>query len=295
MINGILVVTIVFILNYTTMQAQLSKHVELQELGLSFDIPNGWSGQVEGEYIVLGHKSIPGMMLLFQNNSKTAQDLKSLAMQGFMEEGIYLNPSDKFKIVSSTRVEGNYLGQYNGTAVEAFAVGLVNELGNGLSLLILTERDKFTSTHIQEANKLLRTVSFATPKRESTEQVQFWKNRLTGKILRYMLTRSSSDYNGGSTGYNESRTLRLCNDGRFTYYSNAHAAVDTGTNAGGFINNNGNNSGHYEIYLSNHSIWLKLTFESGEMHEAELTTDEQHLKTFIDGSRYYLDGEAECQ
>lgn len=287
---------ILLILMTSIMQAQLiSKHIELQELGLSFDIPNGWSGQVEGEYIVLGHKSIPGMMLLFKNYSNTAQELKDLAMQGFKQEGIYLNPSDEFKIVNSTRVEGTYMGQYNGTPVEAFVVGLVNDLGSGLSLLVLTETDKFTSTHIQEANTLLSTVRFSQPKRESTEQVQFWKNRLTGKILRYMHSRSSNDYSGGTTGYNESRTLSLCNDGRFTYYSNAHAAVDTGTNAGGFLSSNGNKSGHYEIYNSNNSMWLKLTFESGELHEAELTTDEQRLKTFIDGSRYYLDGEAECQ
>ena len=287
---------ILLILMTSIMQAQLiSKHIELQELGLSFDIPNGWSGQVEGEYIVLGHKSIPGMMLLVKNNSNTAQELKDLAMQGFKDEGIYLNPSDEFKIVNSTRVEGTYMGQYNGTPVEAFVVGLVNDLGSGLSLLVLTETDKFTSTHIQEANTLLSTVRFSQPKRESTEQVQFWKNRLTGKILRYMHSRSSNDYSGGTTGYNESRTLSLCNDGRFTYYSNAHAAVDTGTNAGGFLSSNGNKSGHYEIYNSNNSMWLKLTFESGELHEAELTTDEQRLKTFIDGSRYYLDGEAECQ
>ena len=35
---------------HISMQAQLPKHIKLQELDLSFDILDGWSGQVEGEY-----------------------------------------------------------------------------------------------------------------------------------------------------------------------------------------------------------------------------------------------------
>ena len=50
----------------------LPRHVEYQELGLSFNIPNGWTGQANGEYVILGHNSITGMMILFENNSTSA-------------------------------------------------------------------------------------------------------------------------------------------------------------------------------------------------------------------------------
>ncbi|MDB4293583.1 hypothetical protein N9954_09270 [Maribacter sp.] len=277
------------------MKAQLPKHVALEELGLNFEIPDGWSGGIQDDYILLGHQTIPGMIILLQHHSKTAKELKSLAAQGISEDGVTLSPSSEFEIANDTRVEGYYEGLYNGTPIKAFAVGLINAFGSGLSLLIFTETNKFTSVHEQEANKLLKTVHFSAPKAENNDQVQFWQDRLRGKKLHYMYTKSSSDYGGGSTGYNERKIVNLCENGRFNYYSNAHAAIDTGTNAGGFSNAKENSEGNYIIYGAQSTVLLDLAFDNGETYTVELTTDNARVKTFVDGTRYFIDGEAECQ
>lgn len=294
-VDKISVLLFLLTLIYTTMEAQLPKHVELSELGLSFDIPDGWSGGVQGEYILLGHETIPGMMLLFQNHSKTAQELQRLAMQGIIEEGVALSPSGEFAIVNNLRVQGYYEGQYDGANVKAFAVGLIKESGSGLSLLMVTALDKFTIIHEQEANKLIKTVRFSEPTVENNAQVQFWKDRLMGKMLKYTFNRSSNDYNGGYTAYNERKTVSFCANGRFNYYSSENASIDTGTNAGLFNNSKRGNEGSYEIYAAQNSVWLDLTFDTAEVYTFELTTDDSGLKTFIDGSRYLLSGDADCQ
>lgn len=284
------------ILNSEMAKAQkLPKTVDLPELGLRFYIPDGWSGGIQEDYILLGHETLPGMMLLFQNHSKTAQELKNLAEQGIVEDGVFLNPSNDFMVVSNKRVQGYYEGQYDGVDVKAYAVGLLNDFGSGLSLLIMTERDKFSNVHEKEAEKLLKAVHFSKPKRENNDVVQFWKGRLVGKTLKYLFTRSSQDFNGGSTGYNERRVISFCGNGRFSYYSSANASMDTGTNANRYNDAKTNNTGNYEIYTAQNAIWLKLSFDNAEAYTVELTTDDAGLTTFIDGSRYMLDGDAECQ
>ena len=281
--------------NYLTMNAQLPKQVDLPELGIRFEIPDGWSGGIQGDYILLGHETLPGMMLLLQNQSTTAKELKNLAEQGTEEDGVFLKPSSEFKVVNNKRVQGYYEGQYDGVDVKTYAVGLLNDFGSGLSLLIMTERDKFSNVHEQEAEKLLKTVRFSKPKRENNGEVQFWKDRLVGKTLKYMFTKSSHDFNGGSSGYNESRTVSLCDNGRFLYFSSANASMDTGTNANRYNNARTNSNGNYEIYAAQNAVWLNLSFDNAEVYTVELTTDDSGLKTFIDGARYMLDGDAECQ
>lgn len=284
------------ILNIHFLNSQpMAQQMDLKELGVRFEIPDGWTGGVQGDYLLLGHETIDGMMILFQNNGKTAHELRSLAMQGIMEEGVALSPLEDFQIINSTRVEGNYVGRYNGTPVKAFAVGLVNSLGSGLSFLILTETGRFTDIHANEANKLLETVAFYQPLRENNKEVQFWKSRLMGKKLKYMLTTSSTNFNGGSAGSSETKIVDLCANGNFRYYANSHAAIDTGTNAGRFHNDSDVSLGKYEIYYANDTTWLKMEFENGEVFEGELSTDDQNLKTYIDGSRFYLNGDAVCQ
>jgi hypothetical protein len=60
---------------------QLPSHVELQELGISFDIPQGWVGQISGESIILGHNSIAGMMIMTENKAVSVSELNTLDIQ----------------------------------------------------------------------------------------------------------------------------------------------------------------------------------------------------------------------
>ena len=88
---------LIFILNFSMMEAQ--QKIDLPDFGLSFTIPEGWTGSEQDDYIVLGHQSIPGLMVLSENTSADAKSLKDLAMQGLRDSGIDLQPKSEFSLI----------------------------------------------------------------------------------------------------------------------------------------------------------------------------------------------------
>ncbi len=285
-----------------TLAAQaLPQQVELQELGLGFDIPPGWTGQIEGEYIFLGHNSIPGLMILSQNNSMNTEEMLNFAMRGIEEEGLQLRPEAQFATKGNKRVEGYYTGRLNGTQVKAYAIGMINNLGSGMNILILTEAGLFKQAHIVEANKLASSVRFYQAK-ESNSTV-FWKNKLLGKQLKYMYTNTNSDYVGGSVGLSEITTIDLCSDGSFFYYSNSqsHIAVgstaadqSTASSSGGANLSNSNISGTYLIYSLGQETILELSYQDGTVVEYDLSTNHSG-QTFLDNTRYLVLENQRCR
>lgn len=273
---------IIFLLGLieTPTAQQLPSHNEFQELGLSFDIPFGWQGQLSDSSVLLGHNSISGLMVLTENTAKNATQLKTLAMEGLTDEGVQLTPSDEFRVVANNRVEGFYQGQFNGAQVKVYAIGLINGLGNGMNIIIMTETDKFTQQHQQEANKLAKSVKFF--KSIDSNATQNWKNKITGTQLKYFNT---STFSGGS-GISDRTTIDLCNNGQFIYYSNSHASFDS---SGGYgsANNQNNNQGSYAIKTLGTQSYLQLTFTNAEVYEYALSTNQQN-NTFLDDSRYLI-------
>lgn len=276
-----IILTISLMINSITTYAQLPSHIELKELGLSFDIPEGWRGQVDGDYLVLGHMSIPGLMILSSNTSTNAETLKQQAEQGVYEEGVQLTADGKFIIQSNNRVEGIYSGTFNGQKVKAYAIGLINGLGKGMNILIVTETHAFASAHRREANKLASSVEFY--KAVSSQTTIFWKQKLMGKQLYFGLTRGDGS---------ERRTIDLCSNGSFAYYGNSHIAFDESYGYGS-AGSNEDNTGTYSIYSIGDASVLELTFTDGTIVEYDLSTNEEG-HAYLDNSRYYVQDSDRC-
>ncbi len=265
----------------TVLNAQKNQRIEFQELGLSFDIPAGWSGGIQEDLYLLGHTSIPGLLILTENNSKTAEQLKTLALQGISEEGIELSPKGEFKIKGNDRVEGFYEGIFNGNRVRVFSIGLINQLGSGMTISIVTEIGKFTDVHIGEAKKLARSVEFSQ-KIESPD-TNFWKQRIVGTQLKYMKVRNNSDSGSGSSGSADIRIIKLFNDGTFSYYFSASNSYwGRGGSDTKRVRNEG--EGTYRIYSFQNRTYLELTADGGT-REFELSKSQQN-HTLLDGDRF---------
>lgn len=287
-----LVTALLIITNTLAMNAQQSQKVDLKQLGLSFEIPEGWTGKMESDYILLGHHTIVGFMALFQNNEKSLEALKSSAEQGINEAGVSLQLQKEVVVKSKTQVEATYQGTYQGSNVKAYAIGLLNNNGRGMTILILTEIDKFTDTHITEAQKLASTVTFYES--VDSEWVTFWKQRLAGSQYKYLYSSYDEDYIGGTTSSSETIIINFCSDGRFKYYYNQMTTLDT-DDAAGHQALNDDSTGTYEIYGHGDEVWVDLNFNSGKTNSYELSTDSKKQKTLLNGVRYYNTGyEASC-
>ncbi len=273
----------IIIINITMLQGQ-PQQVDFPELGLRFTIPSGWTGQQLEDRIILGHTSIPGFMVLFSNNSESLGQLKQQATMPIVEEGLYLEPEETSIVISEDKIEVFYTGRYNEASVKAFAIGLHNSVGSGMSILMVTETDAFIEQHSAEAKKLAQSVTFYNV--EIPDRTEFWNNRIVGKRLKYMNTTSSRDANGGSSGISDVTNIDLCTDGTFKYYSNSQASFDIDAGFGG-VNSNENTTGSYLIKSNNGSTWLLLSFMNGYVKEYELTVNDSE-NTFLNGSRYFI-------
>ncbi|MFC4635084.1 hypothetical protein ACFO3O_14275 [Dokdonia ponticola] len=258
-------------------KSNAQQQVSLEDFGLSFTLPAGWTGDIQGEYIVLGHTSIPGMMILSDNPNRTIEAVVSTAQQGIQEDGFNLTADGAFKTVSSKRAEGFYKGTYDySTAVKAYAIGLIDGYGKGMSIVILTETSAFSNDHINAANQLAKSVRFFKPK-ASPVTLQ-WQNRIVGKKLTHRYT------SGGVGGSSDTRIITLCTNGTFTYYGNTSANLD-GPSGFGYANSNEDSRGNYTIFSVQNNAYLTLNFENGNESEYTLTRNESG-HTFLENSRY---------
>ena len=259
------------------LESNAQEQISLEDFGLSFTLPAGWTGDIQGEYIVLGHTTIPGMMILSENPMRTIEAVVSAAQQGIQEDGFNLTADGTFKTVSSKRAEGFYKGTYDySTAVKAYAIGLIDGQGKGMSILILTETSAFSNDHINAANQLAKSVQFFQAQ-ASPATVQ-WQNRIVGKQLTHRYT------SGGVGGSSVTRIITLCANGTFTFYANTHANLD-GPGGFGYANSNQDNRGNYTIYSVQNNSYLTLQFENGKESEYTLTRNENGY-TFLENSRY---------
>jgi hypothetical protein len=276
----------------TAINAQpLPPHVEFSELGMSFDIPSGWTGQLSENMVILGHNTIPGLMVLSENQSNSALELKQEAMQGYVDNGIQLRAMGDFSIKNNDRVEGMYEGTFNGAEVICYAIGLINHLGKGMNIMILTEKSKFNQQHKTAANQLASSVRFFQAK-ESPNTIR-WKNHLVGKKIKYMKTSGGSDYSGGYSGTSSSWEVNLCHNGRFYLYANSHSSFD-GSGGFGYSNGNRQREGRYSIYSEGNYSALVLYHDDGTSSEYELTSSERN-HTLLDGTRHFVVASEICQ
>jgi len=287
---------LLFLISSMCLAQQLPRHVEFEELGLAFDIPDGWIGQLDEEAVVLGSNTLPGLMILMENTSRSAKVLKSLAMQGITDDGVMLNPVGDFKLIGSRRVEGMYEGLFNGIQVKCFAIGLINGLGSGMNILMITEKSKFTDRHISDAQKLAASVRFFQAR--DSAQTTAWKKEIVGNRLVYNSSKSDSDPGGGSSNFSKVIDIDLCSGGDFYWYYESVISVSAGDGMGAVVGSAGGHNtedtqGKYNIYSDDEGSYLVLTFENGNVKESELGRNSDGF-ILMNGFRYLRDNLQNC-
>jgi len=280
MLRQVLILLIVCPPFFLSGQGQL---IDLPKYGVSFQVPEGWVTQMEEEYIFMGHQTIPGLIIIFENTAESAEELKANAEEGLYDEGVSLKPESRFEIAEN-KVSGTDTGYFQGSEVKAYAVGLISRVGSGFTAIVLTETGVFGDIHVQEMNKLVESVHFkAISGTYSTEQ---WKGWLIGSQLRYLSSSGGSDYGGGYSGTSQDTRINLCSNGTFLYYSSSSSSFD-GSGGFGYAHGSDDSNGTYEIRGSAGRTYLTLNFRSGETAEYQVTSNDQD-HTLLDGTRYFV-------
>ncbi|MEM7657611.1 MAG: hypothetical protein AAF399_15875 [Bacteroidota bacterium] len=275
-----------FLLLGIPLHAQLSGTVNYEHLGIRFQIPAGWVGQETEEGILMGHNSIPGLVLMVLHEYPDMKTLKREAMAGINEgNGTFLNPASHIEVLDGSSIAAEYAGTIEWQPAQAFGVGMLNPHGSGMSIFALTSQEAYDNSYRQLVLQIKNSVHFS--KLDIADMVNQWKPFLSGNRLTYMDSyySPSGTVGGVSGGYSSKRIIELCRDGGFYFQSNNEMTI-SGDNVSGYNSGGGEGHGTWTISASpDGSPILRLDFFNGERYEYSLSAPGEALH--LDGTRNY--------
>ncbi|GAB5553477.1 MAG: hypothetical protein Sapg2KO_30680 [Saprospiraceae bacterium] len=271
-----------------SVNAQQTGKVDYKVLGINFTIPNGWVGQ-EGEgMFVMGSNTIPGVILMTTNEATTMEQMKQEARVGIVDQaGTNLQLSGDFDAVGTNGIGAEFLGTLEFQAAKAYVIGLLNPFGQGVTIMAVTLKDKYTNDHKSAAITLAKSLQFKKPAYGPIAEQ--WKKDLNGVRLTYMSSYSSVDYSNpnytSGGGYSTKKVIDLCPQGYFTYNGSHSMNIDaSGSTASS--NGTGKGAGTWKVIANTSGqAVLQLNYYDGAVSEYVLTTEDG--KTMLDGTRYF--------
>jgi len=122
--------------------------------GFKLISPAGWTHQQSNEGIILGHNTIPGMILVFPHMLKNMQEVQQELHKGIQEEGSYLSINGNPSTVKDNILAGDYTGIMDGEQVKAKGFGTLSPYGGGAFIIAVSTPDKLGNEIINDAKKI---------------------------------------------------------------------------------------------------------------------------------------------
>ena len=250
--------------------------------GLQCTIPEGWIGQEANGIYLIASQTLPGLVLLMPHQTTQLEVLRLEAAKGLSDpaNGIELRLSGDIIPLNERSIAAQYEGFFAQTAASAFAVGLINPLGMGATVMVITQSDQYEEFYKNLTLEIARSITFVAP--ETPDWVAIWREQLS----HCRLTRLESYNSGfGSGGYNLSETLHLCREGYFRYFQSSGLSMDTG-GVSGYAGGQEQGRGNWSVVADpTGQPILQLSFDNGEIRSYRITWDAD--KTFLNGERYF--------
>ena len=142
----------------TEMQSSSSK-ISSQEIGdpnwgFKFKPPNGWKHRKDHTGALLGHDTIPGMILVFPHQARNMQTMTQQMQEGLVEEGVSLVLSSKLHRKGNNVLWGECTGMVQGQQAKGQAIGTLSPHGGGAYILAVSTPDKFGKDIANAANTI---------------------------------------------------------------------------------------------------------------------------------------------
>ncbi len=269
---------IIFLFYPASSFSQKIGKVDYKNLGISFEIPNGWFGQETQEGYIMQSQNLPGVILLNTHNYNSLEILKRESAVGMADEnGTQLQLSGTVKQINSTTISAYYEGTMEWQPVTSYAIGCMNSYGEGVVMMVFASTDAFSPQHETALNSLHKSLKFyqaAIP-----PQVKEWEKLLSNSSLNYFESYNSGGSVGG--GYSMKRKIDLCAQGYFNY--SRSSLVSTGNSGiSGYASGSDKGQGTWEIVMGVSLPVLRLEYYDGTVSDYTLEKENNY---------YYLNGE----
>jgi len=281
----------IFLLLTSFCFAQLTGRYANEHLGIAFDIPTGWKGQIQDDMILLGSDTKPGLIIITPHQYDKAQ-LMAEAKAGLNEEGgTSLRLEGPLASLSKNAVGGTFTGTLEWEEVKAYVLGIPNEEGSGMLIMAATSPAQYSSEYESICKSLLKSTVFS--KVDHDNELQEWREYLANSSLIYMDSYSSSSYvDGGiSGGYSTEHRIELCGAG---YYNRSGSSSHTigGDGVSGYGSSSSGGEGNWMVLVNGAGEFiLQLESYGGDVTSYVLSYEENKL--YLDGTRYFVASEGE--
>ncbi len=260
-------------------------------MGVRFSVPSGWKYEKRQAVYVMGHMTIPGMILVMPHTSNTIQELQAAASEPlYQADDGQLMVSGLPVILANNMIGADYGGQLQGKQAQGRIVGVVSPHGGGFLVMAGSDAAGYGPQHAQLAEGVARSMSFSKP--QAPPEAAMWKQKLAGMRVKYFKHGGSSDI-GGAYSWSDERDIDLCSDGAFQSTggfqgslgtANASAIMDPGRQA---------KSGQWAIVGQAGQPALQLRHTTGNVETYVLSAD--GTKTLLNGVRWYVIENPTCQ
>lgn len=268
--------------------SQATGKIEYKQLGLSFEIPEGWVGQETQVGYMMGSNSVPGVILMLPHDVPyTLDQIKQQAYEGLTEQnGTSLKLSGELSDLGKQSVGGLFSGTLEWQPAKAYIIGMQNPHGLGMTIVAVTTAEQFNENYQQYAKTVMNSIQFRKP--ESKEDIGEWKEWMKNVKLTYMDSYSSvSPGVDGMTGggYSLKKEIDLCGQGYFIYYGSSSFNVGS-DNSSAYDHSTSNGNGSWDIIIGHTGQpTLVLKYNNGETASYTLTYEDSKL--YLDGTRYF--------
>ena len=258
--------------------SQQSGIVNYAQLGISFEIPDGWIGQETGDYFLMQSNATPGFILMMIEEYSSIDEMKSDIKMGYKEGfSTNLTPVGSISLLDDNTLVGEYSGKVEGEPAKAYLTGTINPHGSDVIVLAITSSDLYSKKYKQLALSLEKSLQFKSPLK--AEVSNDWMTMLSGVRLTYMDSYSSTS-GGISGGYSNEIKIDLCQAGYFNYYGNNSMTIGSDVSSG---YSGGNTQGNGKWAIEGDK--LKLSFNNGKVWEYILSISDEKL--YLDNDRYF--------
>lgn len=252
--------------------------VHYDYLGLSFEIPAGWSGEEGDGFYALQNQD--GYVVLLPHEATNRAELDTGAQEGLQfSDDTMFQLNGEVSNFGDSGIEADMIGIVEWAPMEAHAVALLSPHGKGVVVMSLVGLKQLREKHRDLARTVANTVQFFEA--VIPPVVEEWKVRFDGKKVAYANT---------SGGTSDSSSWTLCGE-RFWYYGSTSSYSDTEFNDGSVVSStalgNGRSEGTWTIEADGKGgAVFVVQHDNGRVGRFSLKREDG--KTYMSGSRYFV-------
>ncbi|REL38395.1 hypothetical protein DYD21_00100 [Rhodohalobacter sp. SW132] len=270
-----------------------SGHADIEEnsitdsgAGFSVTIPVKWVHQSTSNAIILGHNTIPGMVLISPVVSDSMESLSNEIQASLQQSGgeFVLHARD-MNVEDNKTLKVTVSGYSGFQQISGYSVNRLSPHGGGISVSNVVASQLYNESYADLVGEILRSLRFFVP--EETEKTRYWKGRLSGKRI----SNSSGSY-GQQGGWHERNEFHLCSDGSVHGSSSSGVSVDVGSAYGGSHGGSGTMRGRWRIRSFAGYPAIEAMFTDGTVNRVVLA--EQNGNIFLNSERWFVTNDANC-